>query len=510
MNEIERKDLSTLAKGAGFALIGKITGRGLHVIGQIALARILGPAGLGIYSLGWNTLRIISLFAPMGLDKGVIRFASHQFTNRKEDGDLHKLVLQSLFMSLASSICIAVILFGFAPVLENLFRKQGLTQIFRLISFAVPFATLLVVGASATSISQDVKYSILSEEIAQPSINLVLILLFYWLGMGIGGAVLAASVSFFLSAGLAIYFLRRLIPGMFAWEAKIRLFNINSKLLTYSLPIALSGAFSTLILLLDRVMIGYFRTDFETGIYQAISLYSLIFVTILSALKTIFSPMISELFNNTALARFHSLYKLTTKWGIYFGIPFLLILLFSPDEVIRILYGEIYTVGTSALTILMLGQIANIGTGPVDLMLMMTDHQKDWLWITGAGFFINIVLNVLLIPSFGYTGAATSVSITLSIIYIAGLIRVKQVHGIWPYAWQYLKGLLITLFTIIVLVVFNRILQVDSALLHVLIISVLSFGVFIAGLLIIGLDEADRELLFVLQKKFVNSFTKYR
>ncbi len=505
MNATERKDLSTLAKGAGFALIGKITGRGLHLVGQVILARILGPAGLGIYSLGWNSLRIITLFSPLGLDKGVIRFASHHYENGEEEVALKTTVFQSLLLSLLSSICIAVILFFLAPTLEKVFDKPGLMGVFQLISIAIPFATLLLVAAAATSISRNVKFAILSEEISQPSINLIMILLFYLLGLGINGAILASCLSFVFSAGLAVFFLKRLIPDLFLWKMPLRIFN--RKLLAYSIPMALSGTFSTLILLLDRVMIGYFRTDFETGIYQAISLYSLIFVMILSALKTIFSPMISGVYHQAALDRFHSLYKITTKWGLYFGIPFLLVFLFSPGDVIQILYGDVYSVGKTALVILMLGQISNIGTGPVDLMLMMTDHQKDWLWITGSGFLLTLILNIVLIPLYGYVGAACSVSVTLAYIYIAGLLRVRQVHGIWPYDKQYLKGGLITCITVIILLIFTKIVQFDFAFVHVLVVSVLSFGIFITGLLIAGLDETDKELLTILQKKIANSFS---
>lgn len=500
MNKIEKKDVSTLAAGARFALVGKILGRGLHVVGQVVLARILGPAGLGIYSLGWNSLRIISLVAPLGMDKGVIRFASHHFESRETDETMKKIVVQSLQIALASSIFMGIVFFVFAPVLAVIYQNPALTEVFRLTSLAIPFATILIVGASATSISQDVRYSIWSEEITQPGVNIVLILLFYWFGMGLSGAMLAGVLSFVIAAGLALYYLKRLVPGAFTWKSNSSW--LNKALLSYSLPIALSGTFSTLILLLDRLMIGYYRSEYETGIYQAISLYSLIFVTILSALKTIFSPMISELYNTGASNRFHGLYKLSTKWGIYFGIPFILILLFSPGEIIQLLFGKEYMVGTSALTILILGQIANIGTGPVDVMLMMTDHQKEWLWITGVGLVINIILNILWIPQFGYVGAAASVSLTLSAIYITGLIRVRQVLGIWPYDGQYLKGIFVSLFTIFALFGINQLDLGTSAFLHLLIISVVSFGIFFTGLWVLKLDEEDEELLKTIKQKF--------
>ena len=71
-NDSKATDVSTLAGGASISLGGKIIGRTLAFLGDIAAARILGPDSFGLYAIGWTVLRTLSLISPLGLDQGII------------------------------------------------------------------------------------------------------------------------------------------------------------------------------------------------------------------------------------------------------------------------------------------------------------------------------------------------------------------------------------------------------------------------------------------------------
>ena len=63
--EVDQKGLvREFASGLGSNLIGKFFGRGTHVLSQIFLANWLGPASFGLFSIGWNILRVIGVVAP--------------------------------------------------------------------------------------------------------------------------------------------------------------------------------------------------------------------------------------------------------------------------------------------------------------------------------------------------------------------------------------------------------------------------------------------------------------
>ncbi|RMD62245.1 hypothetical protein D6833_07170, partial [Candidatus Parcubacteria bacterium] len=52
------KTILTLAKGAGIALVGRVLGRVLMLVGQATLAQALGPRFYGLFSIGWSMLQV--------------------------------------------------------------------------------------------------------------------------------------------------------------------------------------------------------------------------------------------------------------------------------------------------------------------------------------------------------------------------------------------------------------------------------------------------------------------
>ena len=69
-------DVAKLAGGGLIGLVGKIGGQGLGVLGNMIVARMLGPDDYGLYAIGWTIMRMVGLIAPLGLDKGVVYYAT--------------------------------------------------------------------------------------------------------------------------------------------------------------------------------------------------------------------------------------------------------------------------------------------------------------------------------------------------------------------------------------------------------------------------------------------------
>ena len=87
------------------------------------------------------------------------------------------------------------------------------------------------------------------------------------------------SVSELEMQDAGLFFVRRLYPEIF--DTKLIGRRVIEKLLKYSLPVALGGVFGALIYWVDRLFVGYYRTETETGIYQAASQMSLIFAVVI-------------------------------------------------------------------------------------------------------------------------------------------------------------------------------------------------------------------------------------
>jgi O-antigen/teichoic acid export membrane protein len=76
-------------------------------------------------------------------------------------------------------------------------------------------------------------------------------------------------------------------------------------------------------------------------------------------------------------------------------------------------FGPEFERGSTALSILLVGQVVNVAAGPVGVLLTMTGHEKRVAAAVGASACCNLLLNLLLIPRFGIEGAAVASAVSL-------------------------------------------------------------------------------------------------
>ena len=83
------------------------------------------------------------------------------------------------------------------------------------------------------------------------------------------------------------------------------------------------------------------------------------------------------------------------------------------------------------MVILIVGQMMNAFAGSVGYLLNMTGGQKIMRNIAGIAALLNIVLNTLLIPSYGINGAAYASAISLASWNVLAVIYIKQHYGFY-------------------------------------------------------------------------------
>jgi O-antigen/teichoic acid export membrane protein len=493
----ENRDATALASGASVSLIGKITGRVIHLLGQIVLARYLGPEVFGLYAIGWTILHIIGVITPLGLHNGVIRFGSVYWM--KDHSRLKSVLIQSISIAIIFGFFIGIIEFIAAPKIEQIYKQDGLADTIRLFALAVPFLTGLKVTAAATRVTQRMKFAVIAEDISQPTVNLLLIALVYFTGRGLLGVAASETLSFIFALSLAWFFLGRLFSDTIAVKIVAR--QSSKELMLFSLPTVLTGMFSVLIIWTDRLLLGFFRPAADVGIYQAVSQSSTLFAIILNGFNAMFIPMIASLYNKGETKRLNNLFKISTKWGLYLSLPIIVTIFFASKDIIMTVFGAKYIEGSLSLIILSVGQLVNVATGAVGFMLIMTGRQNDWLVISCLAWIINLILNLILIPPLGILGSAIATSISVSLLFFTGLFRVKHKLNMWPYDWRYIKGLVAIVFVALVLSMMNFLLIKPIALFVFLEASV-AYIVFMLTLFMLGLDSEDKEFLNVVRNRF--------
>ncbi len=492
-------DINTLAKGSGVTLIGKLAGRGLQLLIYVILARLLGPTIYGLYVIGSSVLQIGTQVGLIGLDNGVLQFGGRALGMGNGDY-LGQVLRQSLFLAIANSLLIGGGIYLLAPFLaETFFHQVALIAILRWFAVATAFNIALQVTSTATRISRRMQFSALAQDIVPVLVNLGLVVVLVFVAeLSIQGALIAVLAGYAAGWLVAVYFVRSLFPPVMQ-PGPVSL-DLYRQLLSFSVPTLMAGMFNLLTQSSSALLLGYFRSPAEVGIYQAAAQLSLLSAFILMAFNAIFAPMIPNLHLTRQEARLNELFKISTKWGLYVCLPLFLIMILLPSQILALLFGKAYAGGSWALVLLSLAQLVNAGTGAVGNLLIMTHHERQWLMISGASFLTAILLNLWFIPRWGLLGAALGTGIGIATLYLIALALVNRRLSLWPYDHRYIKGGLAALASIIVILIFKWLWpNLTFPILGLLLI--LSFGAFMGTLFGLGIDDEERSIIRVLSDR---------
>lgn len=488
----------------GITTIVRILGRAIAFASQIILARFLSPNTFGLFAIGWAILRLFSIAGHLGLDYGVINFGSKHLQG--DDKKIRSIFTVSLGGAVFSGITFGLIQFYSANwIAVHFFAKPELETILKGFAIIFPFATALRVLAATSSISGKMLCGGISEDMLQPTSQMIFFLFFLQFKTGIQAAIISTIISYVISTVLGLICVIRLVPASISFGS-IQL-DDALPLFKYSLPTIVAVTLGAFNLWGDRLIVGYFGTETQTGIYQSISLVTMFTTIILSGFKTVIAPTISHIFHTGVYHQLKLLAQTTTRWTLYITAPILTTVAINSSNILLLVFGEEYISGSTPLLLLTIGQLFYVTFGLADQFYIMTNQQEKWLYVSLSTFSLTIFLNAFFIPRFGLLGAAFVSCIMMFIIGIAALINLKKLLGFWLIEIYHLKVWL-TAFIVGGITYYLNQQWILIPLLALITTSLIIFLLFSLILWILGLKNEDREIIQTSFKKIISIIKK--
>ena len=382
----------------------------LNLAIAIFLARALGPKGYGIYAFAYAQISLLAIPAQMGLPTLVMREVA-RYHLKKEWGNLKGILRRAnqavvIFSALLVMGAIVVVWF----LNGGMITTQMETSAWALL--LVPLISLGKIRAAALRGFNKVVLGQLPEMLFLPALLLLFICIALWQGnltppkaMGLHG--LAAGFAFVI--GLIL--LQRAIP-----------LPLNHALPTYKtkdwfnsiLPLSLISGMQVINSQAAIVILGFFASSEDVGLYRAAFQAANIVSLSLIAINAVIAPQITRLYHEDDKERLQRMVTWSARVILAVSLPLATILIFFGELILKLVFGDGYVDGSTVLIILCLGQLINAAMGSVSLLLNMTGHERD----TAKGLMIaaisNILLNLILIPSFGIEGAAAATALSLA------------------------------------------------------------------------------------------------
>jgi O-antigen/teichoic acid export membrane protein len=391
-------------------LAAKVLARLIALFTVLYMVRWLGPPGYGSFSVLINLSAIASVLLDLGFNVLFVREGAREHAAIQRY--LRNIMSLRLLMSIAAFVVLAalVIPIGLGHLLVPGFVLMVLTS----------YSTLLRNGLYAV---QQLGFEAIAVVLESA---LLLGLVFYGVKtrQGVAYFVWAYAAQYAFSC---VYFAVVLAAKRIAtigWSFEPALLR---EWFFKGLPFALTFVLTIIYFRIDQPLIDIFRGLREAGLYGAAykPIESLLFVPI-TFLSVVF-PVLSVYHRDRPsemLFAINRFYKglLLMGWPVSVGI-FVLAGPLTP-----LLLGRDYLASEPALRVLALALgIAFVNNAFIGA-LNASDRQLSFSWAAGWSVVVNVVLNLILIPLYGYQGASWATVLTeLTLGAVAWVLTTRHI-----------------------------------------------------------------------------------
>ncbi|MBT5274803.1 flippase [Candidatus Woesearchaeota archaeon] len=414
--------LERMLKGSLVYFIALVFASGFAYLTRLTLLHNLSQAEFGLFYATLTFISLFLMFRNIGMYHAFVKFIP-EYVIKKQYGKI-KSAIFFIFISqtLLSVIFISVIWYLSPFLAESYFKDPSSLWILRILSLYFFTSILFKLTGAYFRGFQNNFVAALIEPVKNLIILLSLISLSYF-GFGIFSAVwsyvLVGIVMLFIFYYPAIKTHNLINDKMSDFR------KVSSRIIAFGIPVFSVGLGGKFISYFDTLMLTYFGTLEQVGVYNIILPTALLFMIVVSSISSVFMPMVSELWTRKKYDKVRTAMRLSYRYIFLFGLPFLLSFVIFSDVIIRLLFGEEYLFGNIPFKILLLGIIFNFLLEINKSYLVGIGRPKNVFNIVLFGAVMNIVLNLILIPPLNILGAAiaTSVSYLSMSVYSSNFVK---------------------------------------------------------------------------------------
>lgn len=404
---------SPLKKLAGQTAVygmSSIIGRLLNYLLVPLYTRLFAPEVYGVVTELYAYVTFLLILLTYGMETGFFRFA--------QDKNIFNKVYTSILSSLAvTSTAFMVLLLIFlkplAGVMEYDAHPEYILWMGLIVSLdafiSIPFAKLRLQNKAwkfaiikliniGVNIGLNLYFLILCPRLAISNPDSVFLNI-YSANIGVGYVFIANLAA---NALTLLMLLPEILNVRFSFDKKLL-----KKILIYSMPLLIAGFAGMINETLDRVLLKHMVPDAmnpmeQLGIYGANYKLAILMTLFIQMFRYAAEPFF---FSNKNESNAKEFYAKATKYFIICGLMIFLGVMFYID-IVKYFIDVDYHEGLKVVPILLL---ANLFLGiffNFSIWYKLNDMTKYGAYLAVFGALITIILNVILIPKYGYMGSA--------------------------------------------------------------------------------------------------------
>jgi O-antigen/teichoic acid export membrane protein len=414
---------------ASGAFLLRVLGAGLQFLFTLLLARFYGAAGVGVFVIGLSILVVASTVARWGLDQTSMKLVAANLASGHY-GAIREVVVYARNVILLTSAAGTLLLLLLSDTLALIFfdGDEATVVIAIMVASLLPLSLATLLAEALRGLRHVAAYTLI-HGLLIPLFSIVFLLI----GKGLFDGVAAGALAYVAATMLALLIA---IPLWSRTAKRLPVDNSGSGLnrketLATSHSLAWVAIISVLMSFTETFILGLFHDEASVGIYAAALRLALLINFIIIAFNTILAPNFAALFRQDKLMEIQTLSRQSVLLMLALTLPAVALFCLLPELVLSI-FGTEFSQAASALVLLSAGQLINVFSGPVGILLQMTGEERAFRNNVVISAACTLTASLILIPPYAVIGAAISAVIGILLLNVLSLVTVRSRLGINP------------------------------------------------------------------------------
>jgi O-antigen/teichoic acid export membrane protein len=374
----------------------RTTGQGLGMIAPLVVAKFFSPELFGSYSLA---KMVVFFFVSLLISSTQTPFVVFANQERAATGKINRsFSVQCAFLAFSiAAFAVLVLLFGSAI---KTFAKITSGDLFFVSLAFIGIAIQTFLNNLFMALGERIKSAVL-ELVFGSSVLILVVILYFTNKISLGNVFLIYFISVL---PLIVLFLKTtefnlLLPFVFDW-------NHFKGMLNFTKWLMFSAAAVYFINWGDNLVLRPFVPMADIGDYNLGYQFFKGTAVFIAAVSAYFLPFVSQQIENCRTIKDYLASKRPKIFLLGFiGIGLLFVIC---PSVLRFLYGDVYTQTTVILRILLIGSLMILYNSFYYPIFEALKRYKFIVIVDIIQIFLNVLLNLLLIPKIGAKGAAVA------------------------------------------------------------------------------------------------------
>ncbi len=386
----------------------------------------------GLVAFVLSSANIMMPLMAFGVHNTIIKFYSSYKTRQTANNFLTLM----LFLPLLLIIPVGLIGYVSYDAIANLLSQKNAIvsdYVWYIYVAAIAMAYFEVFFAWAKTQMQSVFGNLMKEVFHRVGVMLLLFAVYFkWI-----------TVDEFILGIIGVYILRMLIMKMYAFSIRFPIFKIKkidnlNAVLKYTSLIIIAGSIATLILDIDKFMIGEMLMIEEVAYYSVAVFIGTVIAVPQRAMHQIMSPLTAQFLNNNKKTELKDLYKRSSlNLFVISGFIFLLIVL-NINELYAII-PEKFSEGLFVVFLISVAKLYDNLLGNNNAILFNSDYYRVVLFFGVLLVVLTVILNIIFIPLYGINGSALATFLAILIYNTIKVVFVKRKFNMLPFTPNSLK-----------------------------------------------------------------------